>query len=116
MKPQNNTVMLRPIDLAEKTSGGIILAETSRKRSNEGIVHSVGPGSMVDGVLVPIDLRPGDRVLYLRFGYGLSVDGMHLYAVTDRDILAVLEEDESAVFTGIAIDQYEKEELLGKEQ
>lgn len=115
MRPLNAGIVLRPKLMAEKASATstLFLADSTRGRSQEAEVVEVGPGDVLYGKRIPIDLAKGDRVLFLRDGYTATVDGESLYFVTERSILAVLDDDESAEFFGVTIDEEIRKEALG---
>jgi chaperonin GroES len=115
MRPLGAQVFLRQILMNEKhtSASGLYIPETTRERSNEAEVIAVGPGDWAYGQRMPIDLKPGDRVLFLRRGYTAVLNGESVLAVTDRDILAVLDESDSAEFIGEEIDAAERKEALG---
>ena len=115
MRPLNAGIVLRPKLMAEKVSevSKLILAQSTRERSQEAEVVEVGPGDVLYGKRTPIDLAKGDRVLFLRQGYTATVNSETLYFVTERDILAVLDDDESAEFFGVTIDEEIRKEALG---
>lgn len=96
-----------------REGSGLYIPSSTQERSQEAVVVAVGPGDWAYGVRMPIDLKPGDRVLFLRRGYTTVVNGESLMFVTDRDILAVLDDDESAEFYGEAIDAAVQREALG---
>lgn len=117
MKCLNAQIALRPKLMREQATEGstIILAQEVRERSQEAEVVEVGPGEMSYGKRIPIDLAKGDRVLYLRQGYTATINGETLYFVTDRDILAVLYDDDSAEFYGQTVDEEVRKAALGRE-
>lgn len=117
MRCLNATVALRPKPMAEKmsASSSLYVPESVRGQSQEAVVVKVGPGEVSYGERVSIDLKPDDRVLFLRQGYTATIDGETLYFVTDRDILAVLDDDEVAEFVGTTVDEAFLKEALGKE-
>lgn len=69
IKPLGNRVLLEPIEEEERTSGGIVLPDTAKKKPQEGKVVAVGPGKTLDdGKLVPMSVKVGDIVVYPEFG------------------------------------------------
>ena len=64
-KPLHDRVVIRRLEGEEKTKGGIIIPDTAQEKPQEGEVVAVGPGARDEaGKLIPIDLKPGDRVLF----------------------------------------------------
>jgi chaperonin GroES len=115
VRPLNNQIFIRPILMQEKASAtsGLYIPENTRERSQEAEVVAVGPGDYAYGQRMPIDLEKGDRVLFLRRGYTAVINGESLMVVGDRDILAVLDDDENAEFFGESIDAAVQREALG---
>lgn len=90
--PLGDKVVIRPVQADERTSGGILLPESGREKSQQGRVLSVGDGRMLrDGGHAPHQVREGDRVLYQKYGGAeVEVNGEKLLIVSEDDILAVL--------------------------
>ena len=64
-RPLHDRVVVRRIDAEEKTRGGIIIPDTAKEKPQEGEVIAVGPGARIEnGQVQPLDLQPGDRVLF----------------------------------------------------
>ncbi|MDP3882473.1 MAG: co-chaperone GroES [Candidatus Staskawiczbacteria bacterium] len=94
IKPLSDHILIEPIKEEEKTRSGIFLPETaSKERSEEGKVIAVGPGKKTDeGKIVPVSVRPGDRVLFTKYGPNeIKVDGKEYLIASEGDILAIIE-------------------------
>ena len=91
-RPLHDRVVIRRIDEAGRSSGGIIIPDTAREKPQEGEIVAVGPGARNDsGALVPLDVRTGDRVLFGKWsGSEVRIDGEELLIMTEADILGVL--------------------------
>ena len=64
-RPLHDRVVVRRIGAEEKTKGGIIIPDTAQEKPQEGEVIAVGPGGRDEsGKLIPIDVKPGSRVLF----------------------------------------------------
>src|SRR4029078_12589985 len=64
-RPLHDRVVVRRIEADEKTRGGIIIPDSAREKPSECEVIAVGPGARDEsGKLVPLDVKPGDRVLF----------------------------------------------------
>ena len=96
-RPLYDRVAVRPIELDEKTAGGIILPDTAKEKPMQGEIVAVGAGIRTDnGKLVPLDVKVGDRVLYGKWsGTEIKQDGETLLIMKEADIFAVLEEEEA---------------------
>ena len=91
-RPLHDRVVVRRIDADEKTAGGIIIPDTAQEKPMQGEVLAVGPGARNDhGQLVPIDLKPGDRVLFGKWsGTEVKIDGQELLIMKESDVMGVL--------------------------
>ena len=93
-RPLHDRVVVRRIEADEKTKGGIIIPDTAKEKPSEGEVIAVGPGGRDEnGKLIPIDLKPGNRVLFGKWsGTEVKIDGQDLLIMKESDIMGVLEE------------------------
>jgi chaperonin GroES len=92
-KPLQDRVLIRRLDQEEKTKGGIIIPDTAQEKPMEGEVIAAGPGARgEDGVLHPLDVKVGDRVLFGKWaGTEVKIDGDDLIIMKESDILGVIE-------------------------
>ncbi len=94
IKPLSDHILIEPIKEEEKTKGGIFLPDTAEKeKSEQGIVVAVGPGKKTeDGKIIPVSMKPGDKVLFTKYGPSeIKVDGKEYLIAKEDDILAVIE-------------------------
>jgi len=93
-RPLHDRVVVRRIEQQDKTSGGIIIPDTAKEKPMEGEIIAVGPGGRDEnGKLVPIDVKPGDRILFGKWsGTEVKVDGEELLIMKESDIMGVLEQ------------------------
>jgi chaperonin GroES len=91
LQPLGDKVLVRPISSEEITKSGIVLPDTAKDKPQEGEVLSVGEGKYVDGKLVKLAVRAGDKILYQKYGpTEAEVDGEELLIVSESDILGVI--------------------------
>jgi chaperonin GroES len=92
-KPLHDRVVIRRLEGEEKTKGGIIIPDTAKEKPQEGEVVAVGPGGRDEaGKVIPIDLKPGDRVLFGKWsGTEVQIDGEELLIMKESDVMGVLE-------------------------
>ena len=92
-KPLQDRVLVRRLEQEEKTAGGIIIPDTAKEKPMEGEVVAVGPGTRSeDGKLHPLDVKPGDRVLFGKWsGSEVKIDGEELVIMKESDILGIIE-------------------------
>jgi chaperonin GroES len=92
-RPLHDRVMIRRIDPATKSTGGIIIPDTAQEKPMEGEIVAVGPGARNEaGKVVPLDVKPGDRILFGKWsGSEIKIDGEDLLIMSESDIMGVLE-------------------------
>lgn len=90
--PLGDRVVLKQLEAEEKTKSGIILTGTAQEKPQEAEVIAVGPGGIVDGKEVKMEVKAGDKVIYSKYsGNEVKVDGEEYIIVKQGDILAVVE-------------------------
>jgi len=97
-RPLQDRVLIRRVEQDAKTAGGIIIPDTAKEKPMEGEVVAVGPGARgEDGTLHPLDVKPGDRVLFGKWsGTEVKLEGEELVIMKESDILGVLDRKELA--------------------
>ena len=92
-RPLHDRVVVRRIDEDERTKGGIIIPDTAKEKPQEGEVVAVVPGATDEqGQVQPLDVKPGDRVLFGKWsGTEVKIDGEDVLIMKESDILGVLE-------------------------
>lgn len=92
-RPLHDRVVVRRIELEEKTSGGIIIPDTAKEKPIEGEVLAVGPGARGEnGNLIAPDVKPGDRVVFGKWsGTEVKLDGEELLIMKESDIMGIVE-------------------------
>ena len=94
IKPLSDHILIEPIKEEEKTKAGILLPETAEKeKPEEGLIVAVGPGRKVSsGKVIPMDIKPGQKVLFTKYGPNeIKVDGKEYLIAKEEDILAIIE-------------------------
>ena len=92
LKPLGDRVVLKQLDAEEKTKSGIILPEKSQEKPQQAEVISVGPGGIIDGKEIVMQVKPGDKVVYSKYaGTEIKLDSQEYIIVKQSDILAVVE-------------------------
>ena len=91
-RPLHDRIVVRRIDAAEKTKGGIIIPDTAQEKPSEGEVVAVGPGGRdQDGKLIKPDVKAGDRVLFGKWsGTEVKLNGEDLLIMKESDIMGVV--------------------------
>jgi len=93
-RPLHDRVVIRRVEHEGKTTGGIIIPDTAQEKPMEGEIVAVGPGVRgEDGTLHPLDVKPGDRVLFGKWsGTEIKLDGEDLIIMKESDIMGVLDQ------------------------
>ncbi len=93
LKPVGDRVVLKVIEVEERTKGGIVLPDTAKERPQKGEVVAVGSGKLLEnGTRVPLEVKVGDKVIFARYaGTEVKVGDKEYLIVSERDILAVEE-------------------------
>jgi len=91
-RPLHDRVLVRRIEAAAKTAGGIIIPDTAQEKPQEGEIVSVGSGTRSeDGTVTPPDVKAGDRILFGKWsGSEVKLDGEDLLIMKEADILGIV--------------------------
>ena len=92
LMPLTDRVVLKQLEAEETTKSGIILTGTAQEKPQEAEVIAVGPGGMVDGKEVVMQVKEGQKVIYSKYaGTDVELEGEKYIIVKQNDILAVVE-------------------------
>ena len=92
LKPLADRVVLKRAEAEEKTKGGIILTSAAQEKPEIYEVVVAGPGGIVDGNEVKMEVKAGDKVIVGKYtGTTVKLDGEEYTIVRQADILAVVE-------------------------
>ena len=92
MKPLGDRVVIKNMEAEETTKGGIILAAAAKEKPQMAEVIAVGPGGIVDGKEVQMQVKVGEKVIYSKYaGTEVKLDGVEYIIVKQSDLLAVVE-------------------------
>ncbi|WP_018123706.1 co-chaperone GroES [Desulfovibrio oxyclinae] len=93
LKPLNDRVLVKRLEMEEKTAGGIIIPDSAKEKPMKGEVVAAGPGKLDDaGKRVELTVKTGDTVLFAKYaGTEVKIDGNEHLVMREDDILAVVE-------------------------
>ena len=92
LTPLADRVVLKMTEAEETTKGGIILTGSAKEKPSVAEVISVGPGGVVDGKEVAMQVKEGQKVVYSKYaGTEIKIDGEEYKIVRQNDILAIVE-------------------------
>ena len=91
--PLFDKVVVQSIETEEKTKSGFILPSASQEKQHMAKIIAVGPGGIIDGKEIVMQVKVGDVVLYSKYsGSEFKVDGKDLTIIRQSDILAIVED------------------------
>ena len=91
--PLSDRVVLKQLEAEETTKSGIILTNAAQEKPQDAEVVAVGPGGVVDGKEVKMQVKEGQKVIYSKYaGTEVKLDGEEYIIVRQNDILAVVED------------------------
>ena len=93
LKPLGDRVLVKPDAAEQKTASGLYIASNAQEKPQRGTVIAVGEGKRDDaGNRIPVDVKPGDVVIYGKFGGNeIKIDGEEYLLMRADDIYAVVE-------------------------
>ena len=92
LTPLFDKVVLKQLQAEETTKSGIVLTGQVKEKPSQAEVIAVGPGGIVDGKEVKMQVKVGDKVIYSKYsGTEVELDDKTFIVVKQNDILAVIE-------------------------
>ena len=92
IKPLGERVVIKMLEAEETTKSGIVLPGTAKEKPQIAEVVAVGPGGMVDGKEIKMEVKVGDKVLISKYaGTEVKVDDIEYTILKQGDILAVVD-------------------------
>ncbi len=89
--PLGDRVVLQQLAAEETTKSGIVLPGQAQEKPQQAEVVAVGPGGMVDGKEIKMEVAVGDKVIYSKYaGTEVKLDGEEYIIVKQNDILAIV--------------------------
>ena len=92
IKPLFDRVVIKMVEAEETTKSGIILAGNAKEKPQVAEIVAVGPGGVVEGKEITMQVKIGDRVLISKYaGTEVKLDGQEYTILRQNDILAIVE-------------------------
>ncbi|MBC8536752.1 co-chaperone GroES [Feifania hominis] len=92
IKPLFDKIVVKMAEVEETTKSGIILTGAAKEKPQVAEVLAVGPGGVVDGKEVKMEVKVGDKVIFNKYaGTEVKLDGEELIIVKQNDILGIVE-------------------------
>lgn len=91
IKPLADRVVVKMVEAEETTQSGIILTGAAKEKPQVAEVMAVGPGGVVDGKEIKMELTVGDKVLMSKYaGTEVKIDGIEYTILRQSDVLAIV--------------------------
>ena len=91
--PLGDKVVIKQIEAEETTKSGIVLPGQAKEKPQQAVVIAVGPGGVVEGKEITMQVKVGDKVIYSKYaGTEIKLDGAEYMIIRQNDILAIVEE------------------------
>lgn len=92
IKPLGDRVVIKKLEAETTTKSGIVLTGTAKEQPQEAEIVAIGPGAIVEGKRVEMEVKVGDKVLYSKYaGTEVKVSGEEFTILKQDDILAIVE-------------------------
>jgi chaperonin GroES len=90
--PLHDRILVRRVEEAETTRGGIIIPDSAKDKPQEGEVISAGKGKInEEGKVRPLDVKEGDRILFGKYsGTEIKLDGEEYVIMREEEVLGIL--------------------------
>lgn len=97
-RPLHDRIIVRRLEEGEQKSGGIIIPDTAKEKPQRGMVIATGSGTALDdGRRVPLDVKPGDLILFGKYtNQEVKLGGEEYLVMREDDVLAVLDDGVTA--------------------
>ena len=90
--PLGDRVVLKQLEAEQTTKSGIVLPGQEKEKPQQAEVIAVGPGGVVDGKEIKMEVKAGDKVIFSKYaGTEIKVDEETLIIMSQKDILAIVE-------------------------
>jgi len=95
VRPLHDRIIVKRLDEGEQKIGGIIIPDSAKEKPQQGKILAVGDGKVTeDGKRVPMDVRPGNVILFGKYsGQDIKIDGEDYLIVKEDEVLAVIDTD-----------------------
>src|SRR5262250_496865 len=93
IRPLYDRIVVKRIEEKETMQGGLYIPDSAKEKPQEGEVVAVGKGKrMEDGKVIPLDVQPGDRILFGKYsGSDIKIDNEEYMIMREDEVLGILE-------------------------
>ena len=93
IRPLYDRIVVKRIEEKEQMQGGLYIPDSAKEKPQEGEVVAVGKGKRLeDGKVIPLDVQPGDRILFGKYsGSDIKLDGEEYLIMREDEVLGILD-------------------------
>ncbi len=92
IKPLFDRIVIQEVQSATTTSSGLVLPDSAQEKPQMAKVLAIGPGGIIDGKEIVMQIKVGDTVLYNKYaGSDFKLDGEEVTILRQSDVLAIVE-------------------------
>lgn len=93
IRPLHDKILVKRLEAAEMTKGGIIIPDTAKEKPQEGEVIAVGSGRVSEkGDVIPLEVKKGDKVLFSKYGgTDINLNGEDYIILEESEVVAIVE-------------------------
>ena len=93
IKPLFDRIVIKKVEEKTTTLSGIVLPDSAKEKPQMAEVIAVGPGGVIEGKEIVMQVKVGDKVLYSKYaGSDFKIDGEELTVLRQSDVLAIVED------------------------
>lgn len=93
IRPLGEKVVIKKLEAQEKTKSGILLPNQAQEKPQIAEVMAVGPGGIIDGKEIVMQVKVGDKVIFPKFaGTEIKLDGTEYTIIEESKLLGIIEE------------------------
>src|SRR3989440_12874358 len=93
IRPLYDRIVVKRVEQKEQMQGGLYIPDSAKEKPQEGEVVAVGKGKrMEDGKVIPLDVQPGDRILFGKYsGSDIKIDNEEYMIMREDEVLGILD-------------------------
>ena len=93
IRPLYDRIVVKRIETQEQMQGGLYIPDSAKEKPQEGEVVAVGKGKRLeDGKVIPLDVQPGDRILFGKYsGSDIKIDAEEYLIMREDEVLGILD-------------------------
>jgi chaperonin GroES len=93
IRPLYDRIVVKRIEPSEQMQGGLYIPDSAKEKPQEGEVVAVGNGKREKGVIIPLEVKVGDHVLFGKYSGSEAPKsiGEEYLIMREDEILGILE-------------------------